>query len=132
MPQPTADEAREFHIGDILSVTSERLVSPRHVAGLYALLGWMTGESLMTHQLPRCADECAPTLRVQFPDLAAIDVPEGLNSEAAVLGWLQSIEPTHGTTRTVARLNPADHTVIDPIAEVRMNYPNVRIIAIET
>lgn len=126
------EDTKEFHVGDILSITSDRLVSPRHIDGVQALLGWMVGEPVWSHQLPRCADECAPSLREQFPDLAAVDVPAGLNSKDAVLGWLQSIEATHGTTRMVARLSSDDHTSIDPITEVRMNHPHVQIIGLNS
>lgn len=125
-----ATETREFHIGDILSVTNDVLVSPRHVDGVYDLLGWMTGETLWTHQLPRCADECAPVLREWFPDLAAIDIPAGLNSFEKLAAWFESVAPEHGTTREVGRLNPADHTSIDPITEMRMNHPHVEVIPV--
>lgn len=51
---------KTFHIGDILSVTTSRLVSPSHIDGVYSILNWMTCDNLYTHQLPRAADECAP------------------------------------------------------------------------
>lgn len=122
---------KEFHIGDILSVTTGRLVSPRHVDGVYDLLSWMTAEPVWTHQLPRVANECAPSLRQQFPDLATLDVPEGLGSEEAVLLWLASLEPQHGTMRAVDRLAAKDHTSINPIAELKMKRPDMPIIGIE-
>lgn len=53
---------REFHIGDILSITTERLVSPRLIEGVYDILNYMTGDNLMTHQLPRASRHCAPYL----------------------------------------------------------------------
>ena len=74
-------ETRTFHIGDILTITTGRLVSPRHVDGIYDILNFMTGDNLFTHQLPRGMDECAPSLREQFPDLAAIVVPDDLGSK---------------------------------------------------
>jgi hypothetical protein len=123
-----ATDTRSFHIGDILSITSGKLVSPRHVEGIYDLLGWMTDEKPMTHQLPRLSEECAPALREQFPDLAAVDVPKGLNTEEKVLFWLGGLEAEYGTRREVAPLPPQDHTSIDSLVEIRMNYPNVRII----
>ncbi|MFJ4653897.1 hypothetical protein ACIP5Y_21750 [Nocardia sp. NPDC088792] len=122
------DATKSFHIGDILSVLSGRLVSPRHMDGLYDLLGWMTGDKPMTNQLPRFADECADSLRRQFPDLAALDVPAGLNSEAAVLFWLGEQEPKYGVRRNVEPLPPSDHTSIDPIAEVKMKRPGIKIV----
>ena len=62
--------SRQFELGDILSVTTGRLVSRRHVTALYDLMGFMTGENLMTHQLPRAMDACAPELIRQHPWLA--------------------------------------------------------------
>lgn len=58
-----------FHISDILSVTTGRLVSYRHIDGVYAILNFMTGDSLFTHQLPRASRECESSLRAQFPNL---------------------------------------------------------------
>ncbi|WP_280246192.1 hypothetical protein [Nocardia abscessus] len=126
MSNPT--DTRSFHIGDILSITTEVLVSPRHIDGVYDILQWMTGEPVWTHQLPRVAEECAPSLRQQFPDLAAVVVPDGLNSEEKVLSWLAGIVQQHGETRQVVPLPKEDHTSIDPLTEMRMNHPHVQVI----
>jgi len=64
------DLSKLFHIGDILSITTGRLVSPRHMEGVYDILGYMTGDSLFTHQLIRAADRCKPVLLEQHPFLA--------------------------------------------------------------
>src|SRR5690242_17492626 len=117
---------KTFHIGDILSVTSDRLVSPRHIGGVYDILGWMTGEELFTHQLPRASRECEGNLRAQFPDLAAVavpdfDIPDGASKDeamAVVMGWLDGVVAEHGETREVRPLPEADHTSIDPIDEL--------------
>jgi hypothetical protein len=53
---------KRFHIGDLLSVTDGRLLSPNHVQGVIELLSHMTGDSLMTHQLPLAADAMEPEL----------------------------------------------------------------------
>lgn len=123
-------ETKSFHIGDILSVTSERLVSLDHIGGVYNILGWMVNDDeLMTHQLPRVSDECAPLLRDLFPDLAAIDVNGAtITSEAECVAWLASLEPMYGTHRDVPRLPREDHTEIDPIAEIKMKRPDLPII----
>lgn len=60
---------KQFHISDILSVTTGRLVSSRHMDGIYELLNFLTGDTLFTHQLPRAMRECEPWLRSQFPYL---------------------------------------------------------------
>ncbi|WP_336630052.1 MULTISPECIES: DUF7736 domain-containing protein [unclassified Microbacterium] len=122
-------ESKEFHIGDILSILSGKLVSPSHIGGIYAICDWMTDRANMTHQLPRVSGEIEAQLREDFPDLAAVEVPAGLNSEEKVLSFLASLDM--GETRMVERLrDPADHTDIDPIAEIRMINPNAKIITI--
>lgn len=68
---------KEFHISDVLSVTTPRLLSHRHIDGVYAILGFLCGESggLYTHQRPRVHEEVQPWLRTQFPQLMA-DSPQ--------------------------------------------------------
>lgn len=125
-------ETREFHIGDIISVTDGHLVSPRHIDGIYDLLGWMTGESLFTHQLTRASRECEGELRRQHPDIAAIVFPDEVErTEAGILAWLAQQVAEHGETRQVAPLRAEDHTSIDPIAELRMLRPDAQILAVE-
>lgn len=121
---------KQFHIGTILSITDGKLVSPDHIGGIYAICDWMTGEQNMTHQLPRVSREIAPSLRAQFPELAATEVPSGLKSEAAVLAYLKSLEAEFGTHRDVAPMDALDHTSIDPIAEIKMLRPDAKIIEI--
>lgn len=124
-------DTRSFHIGDILSVLTDRLVSPDHIGGVYNVLNWMTGDDLMTHQLPRAQDECRPFLAVQHPDLAAVVVPDDLAGEGPVHAWLATVVEQHGATREVQPLEQGDHTHIDPIAELRMMRPDLPIIAVK-
>ena len=58
-----------FHISDVLSVATGRLVSSRHMDGIYEILNFLTGDSLFTHQLPRAMNECKSWLRSTFPML---------------------------------------------------------------
>lgn len=44
---------RNFHLGDILSVTTGCLLSPRRMEGVYDILNFMTADNLFTHQLGR-------------------------------------------------------------------------------
>jgi hypothetical protein len=105
---------RDFHIGDILSVTTDRLLSPRHVEGVYDILGWMTG-----------------ALIAQHPSLAAVTVPEGLHDRATVDAFLATLYAEHGETLPVAPLAAEDHTSMDPLAELRMMRPDLPIIVVE-
>lgn len=58
-----------FHISDVLSVTTGRLVSSRHTEGIYDILNFLTNDKLFTHQLPRAMKECKPWLATLFPAL---------------------------------------------------------------
>ena len=120
---------KTFHIGDILTVTTEKLVSPRHMDGIYDILNWMTGDNLFTHQLPRACDECAPSLRAQFPDLAAV-VPPEFSGEAEVWTWLAAQVEAHGETREVAPLREDEHTYVDPITELHKMAPGKPVITV--
>jgi hypothetical protein len=126
---------KTFHLGDILSITTGRLVSPRHMEGIHDILDWMTGDSLFTHQLPRAMDECQGPLLAQHPDLAAIGVPDdfgdGEHAGQAVDNWLAEQVAVYGETREVAPLAGGEHARIDPIAELRtMMRPDAEIIGV--
>jgi len=123
-------ETRNFHLGDILSVTTGRLVSPRHMDGIYDILNFMTGDNLFTHQLPRACRECEGPLLAQHPDLAAVEVPEEFGGEADVEAWLAAQTARFGETRPVARLDPAGHTHIHPLAELAAINPHAEVITV--
>ncbi len=130
------DETKDFHLGDILSVTTGRLVSPEHIGGVYNILGWMTGEDLMTHQLPRVSRECEEPLLAQHPQLAGVEVPEFAEGtrdemELAVMTWLATQTAIYGERLPVAKLHEDQHTEIDPLAEIAMIRPDLPVIAVE-
>lgn len=124
-------ETRDFHLGDILSVTTGLLVSPRHVDGVGDILTWMTGDSLFIHQLPRAGEECKGPLLAQHPDLAEVQVPDVFTGKEHVLAWLAEQVERYGETRPVAPLAEADHTRINPLDELRMIRPDMPVIAVD-
>lgn len=132
-----SEHTRRFHIGDILSVIHDRLVSPDHIDGLYRLLGWMVNEAgVMTHQLPRLSRECEGFLRETFPDLSELDVAAAMErikptSLADIAAWFAELE-TDGVDlyRDVPRLPEVDHTPIDPLTELRMLRPDAEVIVV--
>jgi hypothetical protein len=96
---------------------------------VYDILDYMTGDDLFTHQLPRAAEECAPALREQHPDLVDIDVPERFSGKEHVDRWLGDLVLKHGETRVVTPLRPEEHAVINPIEEmVRMGLGEKAIV----
>lgn len=120
---------KTFHIGDILTVITGRLVSPTHMDGVYDICSHLAGESVMTHQLPRISREAKQPLSDAFPDLAGIVVPDDLEGAEDVHTWLAAIVAEHGETRLVEPLG-INHTPIDPITEIRMIRPDAEIITV--
>jgi len=120
---------RNFHIGDILSVTTGKLVSPRLIEGLYDILGFMAGEPLWTHQLPRVSNEAAPLLLEQHPQLAAVDASKvtAENWEA----WLAEQVAHFGKELSVSPMSADQHERIDPVSELAEKVHPDRIIVVK-
>lgn len=108
---------KQFHLGDVLSVTTGVLCSPERMGGVYAILNFMTNDDLYTHQLPRAADECKPYLLKQFPQLAAVDASNV--NEKNVWSWLGEQIARFGERFDVSPIPLNDHDVIDPFTEFR-------------
>jgi hypothetical protein len=118
------------HLGAILTVTTAIFVCPNGVGGIYGLLNHMTSDNLMTHQLPRAADECRPHLLARYPQLADVQPPE-FTDEAHVWRWLAEQCEQFGTWFEVTPMDAADHTVIDPVTELQMMRPDMPVVAFE-
>lgn len=103
-----------FPLADVLSITTGRLLSRRHIDGMYTLLGHMTGHDLFTHQLPRAARECAPALLAQHPQLAGVTPPAGVDA-FDLMAWLIEQERIYGEMLPVKALPSS--TPVDPIEE---------------
>lgn len=122
-------ESRDFHLGDILSVTHDRLLSPRLIAGVYDILNFMTGDNLYTHQLPRACRECKPHLLQQHPQLAQIDASSvtAENWQA----WLAEQVSAFGETLPVSPLPEHAHEFIDPVSELAEIVHPSKIITVD-
>ncbi len=107
---------RDFPLADILSITTGRLLSHDHIDGVYRILNHLTGDNLMTHQLPRAADTCAPALIEQHPFLTDLQPPAGDVPLEQLLAWLAQAERDHGYTLPVTPLAAWEHR--NPIAEL--------------
>lgn len=123
-------ETRDFDLGDILSVTGDKLVSPRHIEGIYDILGFMTGEQLYTHQLPRVAREARPVILRQHPQLA--NANDSDVNEGNWRGWLEEQYLRFGRTLPIAPMSLEEHERIDPMSELsEMVHPD-KIIVVKT
>src|SRR5689334_18205809 len=123
-------ETKEFHISDILSITTGRLVSTRHMGGVYDILGWMTGESLYTHQLPRVAGEARPVILAMHPQLAHVDEDAEINP-GNLDAWVAARVAEFGETLPVPKLNADQHERIDPMSELAEKVHPDKIITVQ-
>lgn len=116
-PEETRAMPTAMHpLADILSITTGRLLSRQHIGGVYAILDYLTGESLMTHQLPRAQEYCAPGLIAQHPFLADVTPPAEGCALADLMAWLEAMEQQHGTELLVQPVAGWEHR--DPIEEL--------------
>ena len=121
-------EKRNFHLGDVLSITTGKLLSPRLIEGVYDILNYMTGENLFTHQLPRARDVCNPYILKQHPQLKAVKCDSITTSN-----WrerLAVLVSEFGETLLIEPLPKGAYTYVDPIteAEVMMGDPSKVIV----
>lgn len=118
-----------FHLGDVLSITTDKLMSPRLMEGVYDILNYMTGEDLFTHQLPRARDICGPQLLKQHPELTGVDC-EGVNPE----NWqrrLDALVKQYGETVEVEPLPKGAYIPIDPITEAEAMVGPDKVIVVK-
>jgi len=115
---PDNEGIREFHLGDILSITKRWVVSPRGSFGVLDVLSYMTGDTVWVHQVPRIGEECLPELERQHPDLDIIESPRGLQTNEEIAAWIGPILVKYGEYRRVLPLHPDQHTSIDGVEEL--------------
>lgn len=137
---------KTFHISDLLSITTGRLVSSRHMDGVYEILNFLTGDNLFTHQLPRACEECSPWLRTQFPQLFP-DNPRmeawlaGLDNKLATEGrgadviaaWVQLVRVGAELPEVVPvyEMGADMHTHIDPLQELESMVGPDRVLSVK-
>jgi hypothetical protein len=137
-------QVKSFHISDILSITTGRLLSNRHMDGVYDILNFMTGESLFTHQLPRASITCQPFLVAQFPQLAtdelraevaamcdSLDSRDKDKCQTAIDIFLRGLAERFGEMHSVEMLPPGENGARDPIQEAveMFGTENVKVIS---
>jgi hypothetical protein len=57
----------KFHIGDILTACSDRMLAPKKEEGLRELAEYMTGQTVDMQNLKQVIDTLVPELKKQFP-----------------------------------------------------------------
>lgn len=99
---PPVGQAKLFHLGDILSITARYLAAPDGFAGVYRILNYMTGDTLVHRQLTDAADLMKPVLLNQFPQLDGVHAPNDVfASNEQIAAWLATQVAQFGEWHTV-------------------------------
>lgn len=108
-------DERLFDLGDVLSVTTGRLLADRGIGALYDVLGFLCDDRLWTHQLPRAFRVCQPHVLAQHPELADVDA-SNVNPDTW-RAWLDEQRTRFGDTRALTPLPRGAWTYRDPCEE---------------
>jgi hypothetical protein len=105
-------QVKQFHLGEVLSVTTRRLVSP---IGVCNIMSFMVGYNLFQHEFPQAGEKCRPWLVAQFPQLSANRMGSALaeldnmlkaktsaaDEEEVIAGWLAKQVDKYGEMLSV-------------------------------
>lgn len=95
--------ACDFPTLDVVSSTTGILVCD--IGGIYAVLGHVLGDDLMTHQLPAASFTARPHIEAQHPWLADLDPPRG--DLPALQDWAARILDDYGPVLALTRATEA-------------------------
>lgn len=107
---------KDFHISDLLSITTGRLVSKSGMDGIFNILNYMENDNLSTIGLTVVKDKHTATLDNLYPQLSenslkielqqldnALDISN--NTEKTVSEWVKSLEDKLGSYFSVPQQN---------------------------
>jgi hypothetical protein len=98
-------QTKVFHLGDVLSITTGMLVSPRYMDGVYDLVGYLTSNQPDLTELSASMAKCRDYLLRRHPALAALDTSNlqfenwrnWLHSQQLGIGeWIEVRRPEPG------------------------------------
>lgn len=129
----------KFRTSDVLSVSTGTLLpysdseSPKDnegpLEGLYAVLNYLTGDNLLTHQLLLAAPVMRPLMVQEHPWLDDLTVPE--DRDLAVLKeWVAGIEAEHGKELELTA-HPEAWGKHDPIEDLYTIKPDAKVVVVE-
>lgn len=130
----SSTETRKFHVGAVLTVARERLVTRADAEGsivgpVYEILNYLTDDDLFTHQLPRAGRACEGHVRALCPwtvspeadallEWLAKELEQGADAKLAVDGLLAEAEAKWGAWHELTPLPEGAWKYRDPFSEL--------------
>ena len=93
---------KRFHIGDVLTVVTGNVVSPRGLNGVYDILQFMIGDHLHSYEILSASRLCKPAILRQYPQLSSVTTDSVIDD--ASLGRLKAQAQLFGETLLVETL----------------------------
>ena len=122
-------ETKTFHVKAVLSVVTGILLCD--IEEVYKIMSWMTGQNLMTHQLPRAFEPCKEFLVSRFPNLKDIHVPENFKPEEC-LRYCNNLETLLPSEFEIPVMPKGEfYTPMHPLDEPILKGKNVIVIQVE-
>lgn len=109
-------ESKTFRLGDVLSITTGKLLSRDGIGGVYEILNHMTGDDLFTHALPRAGRACRPILLEIFPALVGED-PD-VSGMDEMIAYLDEAESRLGDSFEIPVLGSGVYEAKHPLTEL--------------
>jgi hypothetical protein len=128
LTQAEDGRSRTVSLGDLLSMSTGILLTP--FSQMHAAVETLAGGPVWTHQLPDAIDALRPALLAQFPWLADITAPEGLDSREAVDAYLAPLIEIHGDQHALTAAETGWRR--DPIADLVVEAVPERVIVVAT
>ena len=110
-------DTRRFHFGTLVTVVHDKFVAPNGWDDVYAVLAWMVGEPVATHQVPLAVDAVRPDLLAQHPWLNDVTVPGHVRGPESLKAWFAIATARWGEWHDVAP-NPACWGSHDPVEDM--------------
>ena len=107
--------SKTFSLGAILTITTGKLLVP-DIGPVYKILGYMTGDTLFTHQLPRAGRFCAEPILEQHPQLREVT-----GDDITTENWTQKVadlKVKYGKVLPIEPLAPGTWEHINPVTEL--------------
>ncbi len=98
-----------FHLGDLLTVTTGKFLSP-DIHNVLALADHLASTVHMTTDLPDAVEALAPHLLLQHPWLSEIEAPVVFDSQADAQAWMAAAIARYGEHHDVAPIPPGHYT----------------------
>lgn len=95
---------RSFHLGDVLSITTSRMLSPTSMGGIHEIVTHMTGELAADLACIEARPRCATALLAQHPQLSELVDADAKLDLSTADAWLAKQIAKFGETLPVTPL----------------------------